>query len=288
MKDLLKYGLVLLIVASISCGVLAFVNSITAPLIEENKRQARINAQRTVFPEARDFIEVDNVSMTFYVALDSENELLGYVLETVGIGYNGNIRAMVGINQDLSIKRVAILEHEETPGLGDKITRNDFLNLFMNLEKHDLRIDREGGRITNITGATISTRTLTNSIREHIELLESRYINELENHDWLTPILQRLQVEEDIFDESAEIDDEDDVEDIEIDEEQLTEDIEVVIDIIEIENIFLTTEEDISSIDTVSEPVEEPENNENDELESPEEEDTESQDEEDADEKDDE
>ena len=178
MKEYLKYGLVLLVVAAISTGVLAFVNSITAPLIEENKQIARANAQRAVFPEANSFQSVESEIIEYYEALDVENRLLGYVVEAIGIGYNGAIKSMVGLDLDFRIKGVTVLEQSETPGLGDKITKIDFLNHFNNLHAHFIRLDREGGNITNITGASISTRALTNSIREKIEQIEANIIVE--------------------------------------------------------------------------------------------------------------
>ncbi|HAD09787.1 MAG TPA: electron transporter RnfG, partial [Porticoccaceae bacterium] len=36
-------------------------------------------------------------------------------------GYSGDIRLIVGINRDGTIAGVRVLDHRETPGLGDKI-----------------------------------------------------------------------------------------------------------------------------------------------------------------------
>ena len=47
-------------------------------------------------------------------------EIVGCVVEVASKGYGGNIVMLVGIDKSLSITGVAILSHNETPGLGSK------------------------------------------------------------------------------------------------------------------------------------------------------------------------
>ena len=38
--------------------------------------------------------------------------------------------------------------------------------------KHELKVDKDGGKIASLTGATITTRAITNSIRDGLHNLE--------------------------------------------------------------------------------------------------------------------
>jgi len=80
---------------------------------------------------------------------------------------------LVGINKDYAIRDVAILSHTETPGLGSKITEEAFTGQFIGLETGDVALSKDGGRIDAITGATISSRAVTEAIQEKmIEIIE--------------------------------------------------------------------------------------------------------------------
>ena len=174
MKTYLHYAFILFLVVAISCGILAYVNTQTAPLIEENKIAIRVRAQKNVFPEAFSFVEVVNENITYLEAHDVNGELLGYIIEATGNGYSGEIKTLVGLYKDMTINKIYVLEQTETPGLGANCTRPQFLALFSNLTKNDMSIDKDGGSIVSITGATITTRTITNSIRKMMEnLVES-------------------------------------------------------------------------------------------------------------------
>jgi len=175
MLENLKYGLILLMVVAISCAVLAYVNSVTEPLISENKRIAEENARKNIFPDLESTVSIATSQLDYLEIYDINNVLLGYLFISTGKGYNGDIVAMVGVTTEFAIKKVLVLSQVETPGLGDKIKSTSFLDNFINLKNQDLRISNDGGKIMNITGATVSSRAITNSIREHIELLMEQY-----------------------------------------------------------------------------------------------------------------
>jgi len=173
LKTYILYGGVLFLFVAISCGVLAWVNSRTYPLIQENRRLAEENARKQVFPHAYHFELIETEYLIYYEVFDRAEQLIGYTFIAEGMGYAGIIRTMVGLNIDMSINRISILLQTETPGLGDKCLMPSFLNRFTGLRRENLRVDKDGGKIVSLTGATITTRTITNSIRDYIVLLES-------------------------------------------------------------------------------------------------------------------
>ena len=177
LKTYILYGSVLFLFVAISSGVLAWVNSRTYPLIQENRRLAEENARRQVFPHAFHFEKLETEYLIYFEVFDEDEQLIGYTFIADRMGYEGIIRTMVGLNVDMSINRISILFQRETPGLGDKCLMPSFLNRFVGLRRENLRVDRDGGTIVSLTGATITTRAITNSIRDYIALLEGALVD---------------------------------------------------------------------------------------------------------------
>ncbi|MGB5247820.1 MAG: electron transport complex subunit RsxG [Woeseia sp.] len=88
-------------------------------------------------------------------------------------GYSGPIRLLIGIEASGEISAVRIIEHRETPGLGDKIesSKSDWVEQFPgkslgNPALDDWAIRRDGGTFDQLTGASITPRAVIKAIRE--------------------------------------------------------------------------------------------------------------------------
>lgn len=177
MKDIIKLGLILLLVTALAGAALSLVNSITKPRIEEQKRLATALALSAALPEAANgVIELDTTSnvIHFYRGYrdSSRQHLVGYAFLAMENGYSSQIETMVGVDTSGKIIGMKILHQLETPGLGTKIeeirhgeTMPYFQRQFLDLYADQLAVDKDGGTITSITGATISSRAVTNSIK---------------------------------------------------------------------------------------------------------------------------
>ena len=113
--------------------------------------------------------------------------ITGYIIESVAPdGYSGSIRLLTGVSTDAEIQRVEVLEHHETPGLGDKIERskNSWIDGF-NHQKLPVENDalwavkKDGGQFDSFTGATITPRAIVKQLKnvlllvqQHPELIE--------------------------------------------------------------------------------------------------------------------
>lgn len=103
------------------------------------------------------------------------------IIETIAPdGYSGNIKIMVAITIDNRISGVRVLEHKETPGLGDKIEvrKNDWLTKFNGLSLREdnqavWRVKKDGGQFEQFTGATITPRAVVKAIKNTLS-----YVNE--------------------------------------------------------------------------------------------------------------
>lgn len=96
-------------------------------------------------------------------------------------GYAGRIGLILAYRADGRLAAVRVTEYKETPGLGDYIDpkkdRNkarpwitQFNDLgFEQLPVADFKVRKDGGRIDQMSGATISARAVTNAVRSALE-----------------------------------------------------------------------------------------------------------------------
>ena len=175
MPKLLHYPLVLGLITLLAAVALSGVEKLTREPIAQAVRQDFLKGLNSVLPAFDnepdiDVIEVDGTAV--YIGRLS-GEITGYAVNASSMkGYSGEIRVIVGIDAMGIITGVEVLAHRETPGLGDKITSKDFLNLFrgrMFDEKYAVKAD--GGDIDQFSGATISPRAVTEAVNKAAEIL---------------------------------------------------------------------------------------------------------------------
>ncbi len=88
-------------------------------------------------------------------------------------GYSGPIRILVGVGIDGAVTGVHVLEHRETPGLGDRVEsgKSDWVRQFDGRSLTDpalqrWAIKRDGGQFDQLTGASVTPRAIVKAIRE--------------------------------------------------------------------------------------------------------------------------
>ncbi|RDV25179.1 electron transport complex subunit RsxG [Alteromonas aestuariivivens] len=87
-------------------------------------------------------------------------------------GYSGNIHMVIGVDTGLNVLGVRVVEHKETPGLGDKIELavSDWIHSFsgksFDAAKQTLwQVKKDGGQFDQFTGATITPRAVVGAVR---------------------------------------------------------------------------------------------------------------------------
>ena len=95
-------------------------------------------------------------------------------------GYAGPIRILVGIRYDGTVSGLRILEHRETPGLGDRIVsaRSDWVFQFDGRSLGDPPVEdwalkTDGGAFDQLTGASVTPRAVINALRETLIYFEA-------------------------------------------------------------------------------------------------------------------
>ena len=182
-----KTGLTLALIASICTALVAATHRLTEARILANEKalleQSLQPALANVFfdggvSESRLVVEPPhelpgNDRALIYRVYAQEQPVAALFAVTARDGFSGAIRILVGIEYDGTVTGVRILEHKETPGLGDKIesSRSDWVYQFDGRSLGDpavtgwaIRID--GGEFDQLTGASVTPRAVIKAIRD--------------------------------------------------------------------------------------------------------------------------
>jgi electron transport complex protein RnfG len=169
MKENLKLGAILLAITAIAGLILAFAHDITKAPIEAKAKADQAAAMKVVL-EAEEFTEltddITNENVTGLFEAKTGGNAAGYVFQVNSSGYGGKIELMVGINGEGAVSGIKILSHTETPGLGSKAEDPTFTAQFEGLPAEaELAV---GSDIQAITGATITSKAVTNGVNTAI------------------------------------------------------------------------------------------------------------------------
>ncbi len=168
-------AITLTVICLVSSAILGGVYSITKDPIEmaqvakTNSAISKVVPKFDNDPSAELFnIEVGGKSYKVYPAKMSGN-IVGYAVESyTSAGFGGRINLMVGFNIDSTIVNTAVLSHNETPGLGDKMVegKSDFSVQFKGKNPEDFKISvkKDGGDVDAITASTISSRAFCDAV----------------------------------------------------------------------------------------------------------------------------
>lgn len=194
MKDLQKHiirvGLLLGLFAIVATTLVALTEENTREQIKENQRQALLDGINALIPheEYNNAILQDTVLLPPTEALGTEEPTLVYrareegepvaaVLTVIAPdGYSGTIKMLVGIYHNGQLAGVRVIEHKETPGLGDKIDvkKDDWILQFEGLSLGNppaskWKVKKDGGEFDQFTGATITPRAVVSAVKESLE-----------------------------------------------------------------------------------------------------------------------
>lgn len=88
-------------------------------------------------------------------------------------GYVGPIRILLGVEADGHVSGLQILEHRETPGIGDLVhqSRSDWVEQFAGRSlgsppPEQWAIETDGGEFDQVTGASITPRAIVKAVKE--------------------------------------------------------------------------------------------------------------------------
>lgn len=165
--DIIKITINLVVIYLIGGFILAGIYAKTSPIIFKNNELDKQEALKKLIPDA-DIIEkigdwkIHGKYAEYFIAKKSGIGI-GYIIQSFGKGYSSYINVLVAVDNDMKIKKIDILAHAETPGLGDEIEKDDFKNQFVGKGIEHIKLVKTETQdyIQAITGVTISCRAVT-------------------------------------------------------------------------------------------------------------------------------
>ncbi len=195
--NILYLGIFLGLTCAVSAVIMGMAAAVTKKPISDAKKAALMENLQQVVPafDGEPILKTvqteDNIPVDFYLVKKG-----GKFAGAAGIffsmkGYAGKLQVMAGLDPAGKIKTVIVTEQNETPGLGTKITdrvrQKTIFNLFSDdtpglpankiLDQFDghsaagddswrtpWRVKKDGGDIDFITGATVTTRAVTDAV----------------------------------------------------------------------------------------------------------------------------
>lgn len=182
-SNFINMALTLFLVTFIASTALGLVYNITKDPIQaakQAKRQEAIQNVVTTFDnrplEETKAYPSNGDTVKLYIAKE-EGSVVGVAVETfTNQGFSGKIKLMVGFLPDGTIHNISVLQHEETPGLGDKIekSKSDFIQQFKGKKPADfqLNVKKDGGEVDAITAATVSSRAFCDAVKRAYEVFQ--------------------------------------------------------------------------------------------------------------------
>ena len=165
-------AIVLVSIALIITLALAGTYSVANPKIIENQQKAADEARMQVVPEGDSFTEYDGKKVGGVIDCYIADNKAGMAIMSEYKGFGGAVKVMVGIDAKGEITGVTITEHAETPGLGDKAMKPDYLKQYKGISKVVGGHIKDDPDIDAVTGATITSNAVYNSIAEALAQFE--------------------------------------------------------------------------------------------------------------------
>ncbi len=165
----------LFMVTFVASAALGYIYELTKAPIAASKLAKQNNAIKQVVPDFNNEpgkeiykMGLDGDTLEFFPA-KRDGDLVGTAVSTfTNKGFSGNIKIMVGFLPDGTINNISVLEHKETPGLGDKMQKNksDWSVQFngKNPEDFQLKVTKDGGDVDAITASTITSRAFCDAV----------------------------------------------------------------------------------------------------------------------------
>jgi len=192
-----KSGVTLAVIAAICTSMVAITWQLTAERIASNKKEW---LERSLQPALAGLFFDSSVTESMllippphelpgsgaaiiYRVYAGEKPVAALFVVVARNGYAGPIRLLIGIAMDGTVTGVRVLEHRETPGLGDRIetTKTDWVLQF---DGHSLRdpeparwaLKGDGGDFDQLTGASVTPRAIVNAVRETLTYFDANRV----------------------------------------------------------------------------------------------------------------
>ncbi len=160
----------LTIACLISGVIISGVYYFTHPLAVKNAEMLLKQSMRELVADADDFKPVEGHENWY--AAEKGGETVAYLVPGEAKGYGGAVKVMVAVSNDGDIIDFSVTKANETPGLGTKAFEDDFRSQYWGKSSDTLIVTKDPKNTENIqaiTGATITSRAVTEAVKEAVD-----------------------------------------------------------------------------------------------------------------------
>ena len=189
-----KSGALLMAFAIVGTALLAATYLATRDIIAESEKQAKLALIGQILPKSlydNDILkevrelppapELGNKDATpLYVATLQGKPSVAVFEAIAPDGYAGKIKLLVAVKADGELSGVRVVDHHETPGLGDyiMIAKDKWITLFdgLSLAKYsaqEWKVKKDGGKFEHRTGATVTPRAIVKAVYKSLKHVDS-------------------------------------------------------------------------------------------------------------------
>jgi electron transport complex protein RnfG len=162
----------LLVITVIAMVLLTFVEKITYNEIVGEQEQEILEDIQVIFPLI-DYYSYDDAE-SIYTVYDGTKTEIGFAFYAEGIGFSGKIEILVGLEDKETIKGIHIISIDDGLWIGESdvvdMDFTPFTEQFRGLKIDECmlkaRFGKSEGNVDSITGATVSSRAITDTVRE--------------------------------------------------------------------------------------------------------------------------
>lgn len=188
MREYIKLGGTLCAIAAIVTLLLAVTEHASSDKIAAIEYEAEVRARHDVIISADGVDEstaialpvVEDDSIVSSITRFESNKGYVYAVDVEPLGYGGAIEMMVGVNSDLEVIGISIIDSsKETPGLGTRATDPEYTDKFIGKTKGVSVVKHDAGenKVLALTGATLSSKAVGKGIKKAIEAAEEAMNN---------------------------------------------------------------------------------------------------------------
>lgn len=161
----------LFVITTIVSVLLALVNMVTKPIIDDLAEQKRLAALSEVMPDAQyeaiaDLpVGVDGLVAMTHATRDGSSA--GYCVQVTTNGFGGAIEMMVGVDENGAITGVTFLSMSETAGVGSKAKSEPwFTEQYLDRSGQIAvsKVQADATHIQAISGATVTSNAVTRGV----------------------------------------------------------------------------------------------------------------------------
>jgi electron transport complex protein RnfG len=193
----IRSGITLAVIAAICTALVALTYQVTHERIAANEQawleqslqpalsglffDSGVSESRVTIPAPHELPGSEDA--VIYRVYSGDSPVAALLVVSARDGYAGAIRLLVGIDIYGAITGIHVLEHRETPGLGDRIesTKSDWVKQFDGRSLGDpvadgWKIKRDGGEFDQLTGASVTPRAIIKAIKETLVYFEANRV----------------------------------------------------------------------------------------------------------------